>query len=66
MPATDRLNSYGLLISMLEPLAREAAAGRAGKIVYLKRHEADLFTAALNPDKEMGPAGARRCWLACG
>ncbi|MCZ6650005.1 MAG: hypothetical protein O7D35_04990 [Acidobacteria bacterium] len=70
MPATDRLHSYGLLISMLEPLAREAAAGRADKIVYLQRHEADLFTSALNRDHETGPAGrvildtvALRCGL---
>ncbi|TDI41496.1 MAG: hypothetical protein E2P00_07225, partial [Acidobacteria bacterium] len=57
MPATDRLNSYGLLISMLEPLAREAVAGRAGRIVYLNQHEAALLTAALNRGNEAGPAG---------
>ena len=57
MPATDRLNSYSVLLSMLEPLARAAAAGRIGEIPYLKSNEAAMFMAALSPENEKGASG---------
>jgi hypothetical protein len=57
MPATDRLHSYGLLASMLEPMARAASEGTIHQITKLKKQEAALFVAAVEPGNERGAAG---------
>jgi hypothetical protein len=57
MPATDRLHSYGLLASMLEPLARAACDGSIRQVTHLKNREVERFTAGVQPGHEKGPAG---------
>lgn len=57
MPATDRLHSYGLLLSMVEDVVRAAADGTIDEIRHLREDEASMFRAALSPDNDQGRIG---------